>query len=74
MPMVTCVEIPEALRDTNFQSELLTKFGVEIAASFGSLQGKIWRLGTMGYVAQKGYLVSLHLHLWGRPLASGLPG
>ncbi len=57
MPMVTCVEIPEALRDTNFQSELLTKFGVEIAASFGSLQGKIWRLGTMGYVAQKGYLV-----------------
>lgn len=57
IPMVTCVEIPEALRDTNFQSELLTKFGVEIAASFGSLQGKIWRLGTMGYVAQKGYLV-----------------
>lgn len=51
MPMVTCVEIPEALRDTNFQSELLTKFGVEIAASFGSLQGKIWRLGTMCYVA-----------------------
>lgn len=57
MPMVTCVEIPEVLRDTNFQSELLTKFGVEIAASFGSLQGKIWRLGTMCYVAQKGYLV-----------------
>lgn len=57
MPMVTCVVIPDQLDGGIFQKELLTKFGVEISSSFGSLQGKIWRLGTMGYVAQKSYLV-----------------
>ncbi|WP_438718320.1 pyridoxal-phosphate-dependent aminotransferase family protein [Enterococcus sp. AZ109] len=53
MKMVTCVEIPENLDGENFRNGLLKEFGVEIASSFGVLHGKIWRIGTMGYVVQK---------------------
>ena len=31
-------------------------YGVEISNSFGSLKGRIWRLGTMGYVAQRSFV------------------
>jgi (S)-ureidoglycine-glyoxylate aminotransferase len=27
--------------------------GIEIGASFGPLHGKIWRIGTMGYVCRR---------------------
>ncbi|WP_243686258.1 hypothetical protein [Lentilactobacillus rapi] len=54
MPMVTCVEIPASLGDGEaFKAMLLKEFGVEISSSFGSLHGKIWRIGTMGYVVEK---------------------
>ena len=33
--------------------ELLQDFGIEIGTSFGPLAGKIWRIGTMGYVCRK---------------------
>ena len=32
---------------------LLDDFGIEIGAAFGPLQGKIWRIGTMGYSARR---------------------
>jgi len=32
---------------------LIEEFGVEIGAAFGKLQGKIWRIGTMGYSARR---------------------
>ncbi|MER2000311.1 MAG: alanine--glyoxylate aminotransferase family protein, partial [Lysinibacillus sp.] len=32
---------------------MLEQFGIEIASSFGPLQGKIWRIGTMGYSCRK---------------------
>src|SRR6185503_2427283 len=31
----------------------LNDFGIEIGTSFGPLRGKIWRIGTMGYVCRK---------------------
>ena len=33
--------------------EMLHDFGIEIGTSFGPLAGKIWRIGTMGYVCRK---------------------
>ena len=33
--------------------EMLQDFGIEIGTSFGPLAGKIWRIGTMGYVCRK---------------------
>jgi len=32
---------------------LLHDFGIEIASSFGPLQGKIWRIGSMGYSSSR---------------------
>ncbi len=32
---------------------MLNDFGIEIGTSFGPLHGKIWRIGTMGYVCRK---------------------
>ncbi|MFT8823633.1 pyridoxal-phosphate-dependent aminotransferase family protein [Liquorilactobacillus satsumensis] len=58
MPMVTCVMIPSGLNDIDFRNQLLTTFQVEISGSFGSLTGKIWRIGTMGYTAQPGFVMN----------------
>ncbi|MBO68672.1 MAG: aminotransferase [Acidiferrobacteraceae bacterium] len=54
MDNVTGVCIPSAIRDeAAIRSSLLNDFGIEIGTSFGPLQGKIWRIGTMGYVCRK---------------------
>lgn len=58
MQMVVCVNIPEGVEDAAFRNELLDRFGVEIAGTFGSVAGKIWRIGTMGYVAEKQNLLN----------------
>lgn len=54
MTSVTGVLIPDSIGDSEkVRSELLLDFGIEIGTSFGPLHGKIWRIGTMGYVCQK---------------------
>lgn len=49
MPTVTPVIIPEGLDASKVPELMLQQFGVEIANSFGELDGKIWRIGNMGY-------------------------
>lgn len=56
--MVVCVKIPEGINDAGFRAELLSRFGVEIAGTFGAAAGKIWRIGTMGHVAEKQNLLN----------------
>lgn len=54
MANVTGVVIPAAVRDPDrVRHEMLADFGVEIGTSFGPLAGKIWRIGTMGYVCRR---------------------
>jgi (S)-ureidoglycine---glyoxylate transaminase len=53
LPMVTCINIPEGIDGESVRMMLLRQFGIEIASSFGPLQGKIWRIGTMGYSCRK---------------------
>ena len=54
METVTGVFIPDALGNgDHIRGQLLEDFGIEIGTSFGPLQGKIWRIGTMGYVCRK---------------------
>ena len=73
MPMVTCVEIPASLGDGEFfKTMLLKEFGVEISSSFGSLHGKIWRIGTMGYVAEKTNMVNFIALLAAALLTAGV--
>jgi (S)-ureidoglycine---glyoxylate transaminase len=52
LPVITPVVIPDGVDDGRSRSVLLDDFGIEIGAAFGPLQGKVWRIGTMGYNAR----------------------
>lgn len=53
MANVTGVYIPEDVPGDVARAELLADFDLEIGTSFGPLHGKIWRIGTMGYVCRR---------------------
>jgi len=53
MSNVTGVYIPDEVDGEAIRRDMLLDFGVEIGTSFGPLQGKIWRIGAMGYNARK---------------------
>lgn len=53
MPVVTAINIPSGIDGPTLRSELLDYFGIEVATSFGPLDGKIIRIGNMGYSSQK---------------------
>ncbi|WP_193437393.1 pyridoxal-phosphate-dependent aminotransferase family protein [Sporolactobacillus pectinivorans] len=59
MPTVTCVSVPEHVDADEVRNVLLKQFGIEIAGSFGSLQGKIWRIGTMGYGCRQDHVLAV---------------
>lgn len=59
LPVVTCISIPEGIDGESVRSMLLGVFGIEIASSFGSLKGKIWRIGTMGYSCRRQNVLQL---------------
>ena len=51
LPMLNVVNIPDGVDDARVRKALLDR-GIEIAAGFGSLKGKAWRVGLMGYNAR----------------------
>jgi (S)-ureidoglycine-glyoxylate aminotransferase len=53
LPMVTPVVVPEGIDELAVRRQLIEDFGIEIGAAFGPLQGRIWRIGTMGYSARR---------------------
>jgi len=53
LPMLTPVVVPDGIDDARVRQRMLDDFGIEIGAAFGHLQGRIWRIGTMGYSAQR---------------------
>jgi len=56
---VTPVMVPTGVDDVKFRDQLLEEFNIEIAGGIGPLKGKIWRLGLMGYCAQKSNVLLL---------------
>ncbi len=56
---VTPVMVPAGVDDVKFRNQLLDEFNIEIAGGIGPLKGKIWRLGLMGYCAQKANVLLL---------------
>jgi (S)-ureidoglycine-glyoxylate aminotransferase len=52
MTNVVGVYIPECVEGEAIRHSMLHDFNIEIGTSFGPLQGKIWRIGTMGYNAR----------------------
>lgn len=53
MTNVTGVYIPESVDGEAVRKAMRELFEIEIGTAFGPLQGKIWRIGAMGYNAMK---------------------
>jgi len=53
LPFITPVMVPDGVDELRVRQRMVSEFGVEIGAAFGPLQGRIWRIGTMGYSAQR---------------------
>ena len=49
LPTLTTVKIPPGVDGDLFRNHLLQEYDIEIGNGLGSLSGKIWRIGLMGY-------------------------
>jgi alanine-glyoxylate transaminase/serine-glyoxylate transaminase/serine-pyruvate transaminase len=53
LPVLTTVELPEGLDEVSIRKRLLDEFNIEIAGGLGTLAGKVWRIGLMGYSSRR---------------------
>ena len=49
LPQMNAVYVMPGLDEKEVRRRLLTEFNIEIGAGLGTLAGKIWRFGIMGY-------------------------
>jgi alanine-glyoxylate transaminase/serine-glyoxylate transaminase/serine-pyruvate transaminase len=60
LPQLNSVTIPQGVDEAAVRKQLLEHYSLEIGAGLGSLAGKVWRIGLMGYACnQKNVLVCL---------------
>ncbi len=53
LPSLTTVRVPEGVDAAAVSRRLLTEYNIEIAGGLGDLDGKVWRVGLMGYNARR---------------------
>ena len=53
LPQLNCVRIPAGVDDAQVRQRLLDEYSLEIGAGLGPLAGKVWRIGLMGYAANR---------------------
>lgn len=53
LPQLNTVTVPEGVDEATVRARLMEDYGLEISAGLGELAGKIWRVGLMGYGANK---------------------
>jgi alanine-glyoxylate transaminase/serine-glyoxylate transaminase/serine-pyruvate transaminase len=51
LPQLNAIKVPEGVDEAQVRQRLLAQFNLEIGAGLGSLAGKIWRIGLMGYTS-----------------------
>jgi alanine-glyoxylate transaminase/serine-glyoxylate transaminase/serine-pyruvate transaminase len=49
LPQLNAVEVPAGVDEAAVRRLLLQDYGIEIGAGLGTLAGRIWRIGLMGY-------------------------
>ncbi|MDP2140361.1 MAG: alanine--glyoxylate aminotransferase family protein [Gammaproteobacteria bacterium] len=60
LPQLNAVNVPDGVDEAAVRSALLERYGLEIGAGLGSLAGKVWRIGLMGFACnQKNVLFCL---------------
>jgi alanine-glyoxylate transaminase/serine-glyoxylate transaminase/serine-pyruvate transaminase len=53
LPQLNSVLIPEGVDDAAVRSALLNEYNLEIGAGLGTLAGKTWRIGLMGFASNE---------------------
>ena len=53
LPQLNMVVIPEGVDDATVRARMLAESGIEIGGGLGSLAGKVWRVGLMGYSSRE---------------------
>ena len=53
LPQLNAVIFPEGTDEAKVRSELLTRYNLEIGAGLGTMAGKIWRIGLMGFASNQ---------------------
>ncbi|MDP3939537.1 MAG: alanine--glyoxylate aminotransferase family protein [Deltaproteobacteria bacterium] len=59
LPQLNAIAVPEGVEDAPVRRRLLEEFGIEIGAGLGVFQGKVWRVGLMGYSASRENVLAL---------------
>ena len=53
LPPLTTARVPEGVDPHKVRAQLLADYNIEIAAGFGGLKDKVWRIGLMGYSSRR---------------------
>ncbi len=50
---INAVKVPDGLDDQLMRTRLLREYNIEIGAGLGPIKGQVWRIGVMGYSANR---------------------
>ena len=53
LPQLNAVTVPDGIDEAAVRSTLLNSYNLEIGAGLGSMAGKIWRIGLMGFASNE---------------------
>ena len=53
LPPLTTAKVPTGVDPHQIRARLLNEYNIEIAAGFGALKDKVWRIGLMGYSSRR---------------------
>ena len=53
LPPLTTAQVPTGVDPHQIRAQLLNEYNIEIAAGFGALKDKVWRIGLMGYSSRR---------------------
>jgi alanine-glyoxylate transaminase/serine-glyoxylate transaminase/serine-pyruvate transaminase len=59
LPPLTTALVPAGVDPHNIRARLLNEYNIEIAAGFGTLKDKVWRIGLMGYSSRRENVLTL---------------
>lgn len=59
LPQLTSVVFPDGVNEGQLRKQLLEEYGIEVGGGLGSLKGRAWRIGLLGYSSQKRNVVLL---------------
>lgn len=63
IPQLVVIKVPEHIDEARVRKALVERCGIEIAGGLGKLKGQVWRIGLLGYSAQKKNVLTLLMAL-----------